>query len=103
MENLKRVSEVIPPQIYPDAEVKVISEVLEKDIILKGFELLAGDYGDFAIILFSFPNDEKEYSLACGGKVIIKKLSKLANTNAFPVIGKISEVQGKRYKYYDLV
>jgi hypothetical protein len=98
MEGLKRVSELIPPGVFPEAEQIESEEIVGKDIVIEDYEVLTGKFGEFAVICFKYMNDEKFYSFACGGKVVMKKLAKLRPD--FPVIGNFFKPEGKRY--YDL-
>jgi len=95
MENLKRVSDLIPPGVFPDAIPVEIEDLVGKDIVLEDFEVLTGQYGQFSVVCFKYMNDEKFYSFACGGVVVMKKLAKLRES--FPVICQLYHPEGKRY------
>lgn len=103
MDNLKKVSDVIPLGIFSEYERTEIDEVLDKDIIINEFEILLGNYGEFAVILFNYPNEEVMKTFPCGGLVVLKKLNKIKENNSLPILGKIVKQTGKRQTYYDLI
>ena len=95
MENLKRVSDIIPPGVFPDATQVEVEDLTGKDFIIEDFEIMSGKFGQFSVICFKYPDDEKFYSFACGGIVIMKKLAKLREE--LPVLAQIFKPEGKRY------
>jgi hypothetical protein len=98
MAEVKKVGELIPSLTFEGEKVQM-GEILNKDVVITNFGLQQGQYGEFAVIEFHFPQKSEKFVTVCGGKVVIKKLNKLAELVAFPVQGKFVKVK----RYYDLV
>ena len=94
----KRFSDVISGKLYPDLEQKDIKELLDKDLLVKDVTLLDGNFGEFAVILFEDFVTGKEYTTACGGMVVVKKLKEAQEKSLLPLIGTIT----KEGRYYDI-
>lgn len=102
MENLKRVGDILPPKVFLGADRVEIKEVIDKDIIIKDFTQLWGEFGVFDVVLFSFAGEEAEYTFPCGGKVVMEKVEKLKKMDELPVLAKLVTVTGRNYQYFDL-
>lgn len=99
--------------VYPETEYKKAEELIGKDLKIKGYALLTGREGDFAVINAEVEN--QNISFSCGGKVILEKLKKYLDY--FKQELKNNKVEYKdvveatltypktkdgRYNYYDL-
>ena len=95
----RRVSEVLPSgNLWPDLPRREISDLLDKDMLIKDFSLLNGRFGKFAVILATFPDSDDEFTTACGGEVVVRKLDELKEKRELPILGAVSFNE----KYYDL-
>ena len=95
----RRVSEVLPSgNLWPDLPRREISDLLDKDMLIKDFSLLNGRFGKFAVIMATFPDSDDEFTTACGGEVVVRKLDELKEKRELPILGAISYND----KYYDL-
>ena len=95
----RRVSEVLPSgNLWPDLPQRELSDLLDRDMVIKDFSFLNGRYGRFAVVLACFPDDDAEFTTACGGEVVCRKLDELKEKRELPIIGAISYNE----KYYDL-
>lgn len=103
VKEIRKVSNFVSTILFPEAEKIEIENVLDRQIIIEDFEVLRGDYGEFPVILFTFEGEQDKHTTAGGSSVVLKKLLKLKEADAFPVKGKIVSVKGKKYTYYDLV
>jgi len=73
-------------------------EVLNKELLIKSYSLAQGSFGEYALI--EVENDKGEqFVISCGGKVVLRKLRRLGELNAFPCFGTFKRVG----RYYDLV
>lgn len=100
MEEIKRISEVLPEENLGD--VVPTKDLVGKEIVLMGATPRSGDYGDYYAVLFSENDSGDVKTFFCGGVVVSRKLSFLIKNDLFPVKAKLVESGDKR-KYYDLV
>ena len=95
----RRVSEVLPSgNLWPDLPQREIGDLLSRDLIIEDFSLLNGRFGKFAVILARFPDSKEQFTTACGGEVVVRKLDELKEKRELPILGAISYNE----KYYDL-
>lgn len=81
-----------------DAEqIDPIDVVLDTQIKLLGADVRDGDFGEYVIIYYD-SGDGKTLGLSCGGKVVVRKIKQLRDTNRFPVYATPKKIK----KYYDL-
>ena len=96
----RRFSTEIPKEeIFSDVKRVKIWEILDTDIVVKDVIFLHGDFGVYAVILFVYPTLNIEFTTACGGIVVVKKLRVAKERNLLPLIGQIV----KRDRYWDIV
>jgi len=96
MQELKRVSEVLGIRKSANDTVP-LTNYLDKFIIIKGYELIEGIYGQYAIIKAEYEGNEVK--IRTGSSVVINKLHLLEDKNGFPVLALV--VRKKRY--YDII
>lgn len=95
-----RVSDVIVSgNLWPDLPRRELDDLLSKEIVLEDFSFLHGRYGNFAVFLAHFPGSDEQFTSACGGEVVCRKLTELKDGRHLPVIGTITYNE----RYYDLV
>jgi len=100
----KSVSDIIPSgEFYPDLPKMPLTDIQEVthrllDVgIIEDFE---GDYGphDLALMLVEDLLTGEQYTTACSGMVVLKKLKKLIELKAIPILATFS----KPGKYWDI-
>lgn len=96
---IKRFGEISKPSIFQETEKAEIDDVLGKDIVVEDIEFLVGQWREFAVILFTFKRRKRKYSLAIGGKVVMRKLKEAKAKKLLPLMGKIIKIK----EYYDIV
>ncbi|MGB9614713.1 MAG: hypothetical protein ACPL3B_04375 [Fervidobacterium sp.] len=94
----KRISDVIPSSKPGEGKVD-IRDLLGKEILITRFEEADGDYGTYFLVYFKTSSEGIEMYFTCGGQVVIKKLRKIEEANAFPVLATVV----RQNRYYDLV
>ena len=95
----RRVGDVLPSgNLWPDLPRRELDDLLDKELVLEDHSFLQGRYGRFAVILARFPGNNEQFTSACGGDVVCRKLEELKDGRHFPVLGTISYTG----KYYDL-
>ena len=95
----RRVSDVLPSgNLWPDLPRRELDDLLDRDMVILDFSFLNGRYGRFAVIKARLPDQEGEFTTACGGEVVVRKLDDLKERRALPILGAISYNE----KYYDL-
>lgn len=94
----KRVGDVVPSGLWPDIPQSELRDTLDMDIIIDDVAFLQGDFGEFAVILYRPPDTGEQYTVACGGQVVVRKLKDTKKSHGFPILGRIS----KEGRYYDI-
>lgn len=96
----RRVSDVVPSgNLWPDLPRRELDDLLDSELVIEEFSFLSGRYGKFAVILCRMPGSEQQFTTACGGEVVCRKLQDVKDGRFLPVLGTISFNE----KYYDLV
>ena len=97
-----RVSDYFPGENSDgefEGDLISISSILNQDVEIRDFVDRTGEYGAYKCIQIILNNDPKVVN--CGGAVVIKKLDKLRESDAFPITGKFvslkSESSGRMY------
>lgn len=94
----RRFGTEIGGNLFPDAEQVAIEEVLDADILVKDFTILTGEFGEYVIINYTSPEEVGDFSTACGGIVVLKKLREAKEKGLLPLLGCIT----KSDRYYDI-
>lgn len=97
MSEIKRISEVLPQQKVYEAEKVDINALLNTEFIVLDYQILNGNYSEFAVILCSSVDKKKTFTFTTGSKVILKKLDTLKQNRLLPVIVKLVKIK----RYYD--
>jgi len=91
---VKRFGDLRPK--FDDVEKFVsIDDILNRDIVVDDVLRLKGDYGDYIMVKFYFPEDGTPYAFVTGGKVIMELTLLAKEKNLLPLLGQIKKV--KRY------
>lgn len=102
---VKRVSDFITDaQFYPDVAKKPLVEALDKDAFLIDAAVITDfetEYGksDFALMLFQDQADGTQYTVICGGVVVVRKIKELLAKQLLPLIAKLTKVG----RFYDII
>lgn len=95
----RRVSDVIiSGNLWPDLPRRELDDLLDKEIVFEDFSFLHGRWGNFAVFLARFPGSSEQFTSACGGEVVCRKLTELKDGRHLPVLGTINFNE----RYYDL-
>jgi len=91
-----------PDTILPGVDPASVEQhdqesLLGHDIVIAGYSLRAGKFGDFAVIASVNPETNKVFTFVTGGTVILRKLKVIGEKNGFPVRGRLTRPSGKRY------
>lgn len=99
---LRTFGDTVGARAFPEAEDTELKSILGIPVVVKDFVERTFQYGNVAIILFSYPDqeDEKEYSCVCGGSIVRNKLIEAKKRRLFPLLGTIS--MGEGVDYYDI-
>lgn len=96
----RKVGDVIQSgNLWPDLPRRELEDLLGTELVLEDFSYLNGKFGKFAVLLARIPGDSTEFTTACGGEVVCRKLDELKDGNNLPVLGTITMDD----RYYDLV
>ncbi len=96
----QRVSDAIPSgNLWPDLPRRELEDILDTEFVLEDFNFLSGKFGDFAVILARMPGSTQQFTTACGGEVVCRKLTKLQDGRHLPVLATINKLE----RYYDLI
>ena len=100
----KSVSDIVPSsEFYPDLPkmpLTDIQEVTHRLIDVAIIEDFEGDYGphDLALMLVEDLLTGEQYTTACSGMVVLKKLKKLIELNALPILATFAKTK----RYWDI-
>jgi len=96
---LKTFGETIGARAFPDATEAELKDIIDKQIVVKNAAYKQMKFGECAIVLFNFPDDNVDFSTLVGGEVVVKKLKEAQEKGLLPLLGTIvhNEV------YYDIV
>lgn len=92
----KSVSEVLGEE-REVSEVRHMTDLLDKEIIVSGFRTLKGDTGPYLFVYASEFNDKTEFGFCCGGAVVMEKLQLIKDAGGLPVRGTIFKAPDKKY------
>ncbi|KKN35907.1 hypothetical protein LCGC14_0779110 [marine sediment metagenome] len=95
----RRVGDILPSgNLWPDLPRRELDDLLDKEIVFVDFSFLNGRFGHFAVFLARFPGSDEQFTSACGGEIVCRKLTELKDGRHLPVLGVINYTG----KYYDL-
>jgi len=95
----RHVGDVIPSgNLWPDLPRRELDDLLNIELVIEDFSFLQGRYGQFAVFLARMPGTAQQFTSACGGEVVCRKLEALKDGRHLPVLGTISYNE----RYYDL-
>lgn len=106
-----RFSDHFDKPAFPDVEAKPVGEMLAIDLLVKDVAFKTMNHGDVAILLvrpqaeyFTETGEpEQDYSVLCGGAVVVNRLKEALEGNMLPMMGMITkERSGKGTSYYNI-
>jgi len=96
----RKFKDLFPNEIIEGKQVSIES-VLDKDLLIKGFVLREGDYGEYAVIQFEDLGEEaKLRTTQTGAKIILRYLKKIKELNKFPFLAQIIREDTEKGQYY---
>jgi len=101
----RRFGTELPTAIFPDAEQVELKDIIGVDILIKDYRALDGENGPYVIINFERPDAPGDFSTACGGIIVCRKVMEAVKLNLLPLVGAITKVPSKvkgHGAYYDL-
>jgi len=101
----RRFGTEIPTQPFPDAEQVNLKDILGLDILVKDALTLEGENGEYLILNFERPDNPGDYSTACGGVIVCRKVLQAIKDGMLPLVGKIEQFPSKvkgHSPYYDI-
>jgi len=101
----RRFGTELPTAIFPDAEQVELKEIMGQDILIKDYKALEGENGPYVIIEFEKPDQPGDFSTACGGIIVCRKVMEAMQKGLLPMVGAITKVPSKvkgHSDYYDL-
>ena len=104
-EKERRFGTVLPTAIFPDAEQVELKDIMNQDILIKDYKALMGENGEYVIILFEKPDGPGEFSTACGGIIVCRKIMEAYHRHLLPMVGSITKTPSKvrgHSDFYDL-
>lgn len=75
MEEIKRISDVIKDEAFEGVEKVETKNLIDKEIVLRGFAERSGQTGAFYVVLADL--DGRQVSFATGGEVVMHKIKSL--------------------------
>ena len=104
-ETERRFGTELPTAIFPDAEQVRLEDIMGQDILIKDYRPLIGENGPYVIINFERPDTPGDFSTACGGVIVCRKVMEAEKRGLLPLVGSITKVPSKvkgHSDYYDL-
>ena len=100
MQDLKRISDIVPSGALYEAERIDLGEILNKDVLISDFQIRPGNFGEFAIILIAL-EDGQQRVVVTGAQAVVRKLKAAAGQQPFLArFVQRRSTSGRRY--YDL-
>ena len=85
--------------LWPDLPRRELDDLIDTELVIEDFSYLNGKFGKFAVLLVRMPGTAQQFTTACGGEVVCRKLDELKDGRHLPIRGTINFNE----KYYDLV
>ena len=104
-ETERRFGSELPTDIFPEAEQVEIADLIGVDILIKDYLVMDGVNGEYLIINFERPDAPGDFSTACGGIIVCRKVMEAKKMGLLPLVGAITRVPSKvkgHSAYYDL-
>ena len=104
-ETERRFGTELPTAIFPEAEQVELKDILNVDILIKDLKVMMGENGEYLIINFERPDAPGDFSTACGGIIVCRKVMEAEKKGLLPLVGAITQVLSKvkgHSAYYDL-
>ncbi|MBA7569839.1 hypothetical protein ES708_11581 [subsurface metagenome] len=101
----RRFGTELPTAIFPEAVQVELKDILGVDILIKDYASMVGENGSYIIISFERPDGPGEFSTACGGIIVQRKVREALSRDLLPLVGAITKVPSKvkgHSAYYDL-
>lgn len=101
----RRFGTELPTVIFPEAEKVELKDILGEDILILDYKPMLGENGEYVIILFQKPDEPGDFSTACGGIIVCRKVLEAGAKNLLPMVGSITRIPSKvkgHSDYYDL-
>ena len=89
MVEIFKFSEVPLEGIYPEAERVQWKDLVGKEIIVYEFTPILGEFGEFFVIKFKFPGNDKWYSTSTGASIVKQKIRHQQKEGKLPSQGKV--------------
>jgi len=100
-----RFGTVLPTAIFPESVKVELKDVIGVDILIKDCKVLLGENGEYIIINFERPDMPGDFSTACGGMIVCRKVMEAVQKGLLPLVGAITKLPSKvkgHSDYYDL-
>jgi len=89
---IKRFGDLRPR--FDDVEKFVsIDEILDKDIVVEDVIKVKGEFGDYIIVKFYYPEDGTPYAFATGAKVLLELVMLAKEKGLLPLLGTVKKVK----------
>ena len=101
----RRFGTELPTAIFPDAEQVELKDIIGVDILIKDYKMMLGENGEYVILNFEKPDEPGDFSTACGGVIVYRKVMDAVKLGLLPLVGAITKVPSKvkgHSDYYDL-
>jgi hypothetical protein len=97
---IKRISEIIPKELFPETTRIRFQDLLNKDLVILDAVSFTNKWGRESVVLkLKILGEETEYSTITSAQVLVKKILYLLEHQELPCIASIVKVKN----YYDLV
>lgn len=102
----KRLSDIADDIGFSSLERVKFESLVDKEITIEDIVHRDGDYGEYLILRFTYPDSPEAFSTAVGSTQIIEILSRVEDKKLLPVTVKVQSFPSKKYKgknYYTIV
>lgn len=76
-----------------------VTDILGEEIVIEDIKEVMGDYGQYALVKFSYEGKTDKYAFTTGAQVLRKKIMAAKEKGLLPLPGRIERVK----RYYDIV
>ena len=85
---------------YPDADQAKMDEILEQPLLVKDFVTRQSVNGEFAIMLVRAKKAESDWSVPCGGKIVMEWLQYVKEHEYLPLVAVFVKERSKSHRGY---